>query len=213
MLFKITLLRSRTSRVKLQPATKLRPGEAMSKWVNMGGAETGGGARRFDVVLPHGHPDGETNLQQSVAPQPRAGDHMAKDERRPAVEAAVRPLYVEGYTAELSYKPGDSIEFCVSTSAPTFAIIVARIGAACEDVFEQREIEGRALDVPENAASHGCGWPTACILTVPPSWKSGYYEAALSVEDDGGADWTHRGRRTASSVMGFVIRAAKPGVR
>jgi hypothetical protein len=45
---------------------------------------------------------------------------------------------------------------------------------------------------------------------VPAEWQSGYYEATLSVEDDGG-DWTHRGRRTAASVMGFVVRAAQPG--
>ena len=113
------------------------------KWVNDGKAETGTGARRFDVVLPHSHA-GETNLQQSVAPQPRAGDHMDVDERRPAVEAAVRALYVEGYTAELSYTCGDTIEFCVSTSAPTFTLTVARIGASCEDVFTQREIPGSA---------------------------------------------------------------------
>eukprot|EP01046_Picozoa_sp_COSAG06_P012818 COSAG06_NODE_764_length_12486_cov_190.016630_1_plen_415_part_00 len=179
-------------------------------WVNSGAAETGSGARRFDVVLPHAH-RGESNLQQSVAPQPRAGDHMAKDERRPAVEAAVRPLYVEGYTRELSYRAGDTVEFCVSTSAPSFTLTVARIGAACEDVFERVEIAGAAHDVPENAASHGCAWPPAFSLTVPPEWRTGYYEAALSVEDDGGADWTHRGRRTASSVMGFVVRAAQPG--
>jgi hypothetical protein len=33
-------------------------------WVNSGAAETGSGARRFDVVLPHAH-RGESNLQQS----------------------------------------------------------------------------------------------------------------------------------------------------
>jgi hypothetical protein len=44
------------------------------------------------------------------------------------------------------------------------------------------------------------------------SWRSGYYEATFSVEDDGG-EWTGRGRRTACSVCGFVVRApaAKPG--
>ena len=208
----------------------------MSKWVNTGGAETGSTARRFDVVLPHTHA-GESNLQQSTSPQPRAGDHAAKDERRPAIEAAVRPLYAEGYTKELSYCAGDTIEFCVSTSAPTFTLTVARIGAVCEgvphwnlltspnlisahkpnqialqtDVFEQREVVGAAYDVPENAASHGCSWPVSFQLLVPLEWKTGYYEATVSVEDDGGADWTHRGRRTAASVMGFVVRAARPG--
>ena len=171
-----------------------------------------GGARRFDVVLPHDHA-GETNTQQSVAPQPRAGDHLAVELERPRIEAAVRPLYVEGYTAELSYCAGDTVDFCVSTSAPTFALSIARIGAVCETVFEAEGIDGVALDVPENAASHGCSWPASYSLTVPPAWRSGYYEAALYVEDDAGADWTHRGRRTATSVMGFVVRAARPTSR
>jgi hypothetical protein len=160
--------------------------------------------------LQHKH-CGDSNLQQSTAPQPRAGDHAVKEEQRPAVEAAVRPLYVEGYTAQLSYCASEKIDFCVSTSAPTFALTVTRIGAVCEDVFEQSEIMGAAYDVPENAASHGCSWPSAFQLSVQPEWRTGYYEATLTVKDDGGADWTHRGRRTATSVMGFVVRAVQPG--
>lgn len=74
----------------------------MSKWVNTGGAETGNTARRFDVVLPHTH-TAESNLQQSTAPQPRAGDHGATDEQRPAIEAAVRKSYGTRFTLMPAY--------------------------------------------------------------------------------------------------------------
>lgn len=169
------------------------------------GAETGAGARRFDVVLPHTH-TGEANTQQSVAPQPFAGDHSRLGTAPPAAEAgAVRPLYAEGYTGEMSYAAGDTIEFHVSTSARHFNLEIARIGSAIKSVFSASALPGEAYDIPENASSHGCGWPVAYSMEVPHDWASGYYEATLEVEDDGG-DWSHRGRRTASSVMGFVVR-------
>jgi hypothetical protein len=67
-------------------------------------------------------------------------------------------------------------------------------------------LQGAAYDVPENAASHGCGWPVGYSLPCPTDWRSGYYEATVSVEDDGG-EWTARGRRTACAVIGFILRA------
>jgi hypothetical protein len=40
-----------------------------------------------------------------------------------------RPLFVEGYTRQVSYAPGEEITFHVSTSAPDFAVEIARLGA------------------------------------------------------------------------------------
>ncbi len=121
-----------------------------------------------------------------------------------------RSLYVEGYTDQLSYQPGDKIEFHVSTTAPTWSMEISRLGAASEKVLDKNELPGAAHPVPANASSHGCRWPVAHSLKVPESWRSGYYEAVLRVADRGG-DFTGRNRRTAESRLFFVIRSSQPG--
>jgi hypothetical protein len=130
-------------------------------------AHTGTGARRFDVVLPHSHP-GESNSQQSVLPQPFAGDHARADSPRPAVEAALRPLYVEGYPGQMSYEPGDTLSLHVSSSAPSFELEIARIGYEVTIAWRSEpKVACGAHDVAENASSHGCGWPAAISIPVP----------------------------------------------
>ena len=79
-----------------------------------------------------------------------------------------------------------------------------------EEVLSESELSGSLHPVPETAASHGCGWPAAHSFTVPESWRSGFYEVTLSVEDGGGT-FTHRGKRTAERVLSFVVRAAASG--
>ena len=150
----------------------------------------------------------------------------------PWSNGSITPLFIEGYPDQLSYAPGETCSLHVSTSSPSFSIKVAptscppapaalssaggpgaqveRIGVKREEVLSESELRGSLHPVPETAASHGCGWPAAHSFTVPESWRSGFYEVTLSVEDGGGT-FTHRGKRTAESVLSFVVRAAAPG--
>ena len=73
-------------------------------------------------------------------------------------ENRIRPLYIDGYTHQLSYAPGEEIAFHVSTSAGNYALEIARIGATREVVFNESGLPGEAQSIPENASSHGCGW-------------------------------------------------------
>ena len=125
-------------------------------------------------------------------------------------EGQLRPLYIEGYTNQLSYAPGDEIGFHVSTSASQYSLEVARIGATREVVWNEQDISGSAYPIPEDASSHGCRWPQSFKLRVPDTWRSGYYEVSMRAEDNGG-DFTYRNRRTAEGVMHFVVRSAQPG--
>lgn len=122
----------------------------------------------------------------------------------------IRALYIDGYTHQLSYAPGEEIEFRISTSATHYSLEIARLGATREVVFSQTELPGAAHPIPENASSHGCGWPTAFTLTVPETWESGYYEGTLRATDSGGT-YVYRNRRTAESTLFFIVRPAKPG--
>lgn len=119
-------------------------------------------------------------------------------------------LFVEGYTDRLGYAPGESVAFHVSTSAPKYAIEVARLGAERRVVYQKGEIPGAEHPIPEDASANGCRWPASHALTVPEDWPSGYYQVRLSVADGGGA-FTHRNRRTAEGECFFVVRPKEPG--
>ena len=53
-------------------------------------------------------------------------------------ERQIRPLYIEGYTHQLSYLPGDQIEFHISTSASQYSLEIARVGADYEVVWQEK---------------------------------------------------------------------------
>ena len=118
-------------------------------------------------------------------------------------------MFVEGYTDQLSYRAGEQVRFHVATSADEYALEVTRIGAEREVVWRQDQLPGAAYPVPEDASSNGCGWPVSHSLEVPADWRSGYYEFALRVEDQGGK-FVRRGRRTAESRGFFIVRPAGP---
>ena len=51
-------------------------------------------------------------------------------------ENQIRPLYIDGYTDQLSYAPGDEIAFHISTSAENYSLEIARIGAKARGRLE-----------------------------------------------------------------------------
>jgi hypothetical protein len=129
-----------------------------------------------------------------------------------AVRAEIKPLFIEGYAGKVSYAAGEEVTFHVSTTAGRFGFEVTRIGATNETVMRTNGVAGPEHAVPENASSHGCGWPVAYRFQLPDVWASGYYEVRLKAEDGGGA-FSHRGRRTAEGGFFFVVRPSRPGAR
>ena len=125
-------------------------------------------------------------------------------------ENQIRPLYIDGYTHQLSYVPGEEIAFHISTSAENYSLEIARIGATREVVWSQAELPGEAQPIPSDASSQGCGWSPIFTLDVPETWQSGYYEGRLRATDGGGAQ-VYRNHRTAESTLFFIVRPAKPG--
>jgi N,N-dimethylformamidase beta subunit-like, C-terminal/GDSL-like Lipase/Acylhydrolase family/N-terminus of Esterase_SGNH_hydro-type len=125
--------------------------------------------------------------------KPLLSEPMPEKERKP----------VEGYTAQLSYRPGDEIAFHVSSVADRFSLEIARIGAERMVVWKKEGLPGKAYPVPANASSHGCGWPAAFRLKVPEDWKSGYYTGRMEVTLPGG--------KKGASELFFVVRPARPG--
>jgi len=125
-------------------------------------------------------------------------------------QEAPKPLFVEGYPGRVSVAPGDDLSFHVSTSAASFAVEIARVGATTVSLWSTNDVSGREYSIPEDASSQGCRWPAALNLRIPADWKSGYYQVSFRVRDAGGK-FTHRNARTASGSCYFVLRASEPG--
>jgi len=121
-----------------------------------------------------------------------------------------RPLYIEGYTGQVSYVEGEEVTFHISTTAPTYSMEITRMGLAPEVVWKQDGLTAAEQAVPENASSHGCGWPVAVQVKVPPEWRSGYYSVSLAAKSNGGK-FTQRGARTAVGSCFFIVRPKAPG--
>lgn len=121
-------------------------------------------------------------------------------------------LTVEGYTDRISYRPGEVVRFHVSTTAPRYAMEVARLGKESKVVFTKDDIPGASHPIPEKASAEGCGWPVSFELPVPAEWESGYYNVRLRVADNGGV-FVGRNRRTAEVDLFFIVRPAEPGQR
>ena len=113
------------------------------------------------------------------------------------------PQWIDAYPDRLSYKAGEEVQICVSTSEPNYSIEIARVGAKRERVWETTGLPGVAHEIPENASTHGCGWPVSVKIRISDYWKSGYYSVTLKA--------TRNGTQVVRGDAFFVVRSACPG--
>ena len=78
-------------------------------------------------------------------------------------------LFIQGYANQLSVEAGKEIDFHISTNIKSFSVKIYRIGLDQKLVWSDNELQGKQYPVPENATSHGCGWPVQFSLTIPKS--------------------------------------------
>lgn len=81
------------------------------------------------------------------------------------------------YTDRLSYAPGDTVAFHVSSSAPVYDMEVYRDGVAPLPVARFERRDGARHPTPPDAYARGCGWPAAFTWRVPADAPSGGYVA------------------------------------
>ncbi len=105
--------------------------------------------------------------------------------------------YVFGYTDQLSYIPGDTVAFHLSSNQPTVDLTISRVGAQTEQVHQEVGVACAAHPIADRASSDGCDWPVAWTLPIPSDWKSGYYEVTVKAGGDAGAQGS----------LFFVVRA------
>ncbi|MCX6047946.1 MAG: hypothetical protein NT075_22835 [Chloroflexi bacterium] len=109
---------------------------------------------------------------------------------------------VEGYPDKLSYLPGETVAFHCTARTKTYTVEIARIGAERELVWRRAGIAGQEQPFPADAYATGCGWPVSFSLSIPETWRSGYYEVLLQGDGVAGI--------AAVGYACFVVRAARP---
>ena len=116
-------------------------------------------------------------------------------------------FFVEGYTSEVSYAPGELVQLHVSSSARFFSVEISRLGYKQEVVLRKERVSGSVFSVPDDASSLGCAWPVSWEFLVPLEWESGYYQIIFRINDQGDT-FTHRCSRKATSTSYFILRPA-----
>ena len=115
-----------------------------------------------------------------------------------ADDPAVPQLFV--YTDRISYLPGDTVSFHVSTSLKRVRLVLIRDGAREVECY-RTEIDGHFHETPDQASVTGCGWPVAHTFQIPGDWRSGGYRVHVAGETDAGLHLAHD--------HWFALRAAK----
>lgn len=99
----------------------------------------------------------------------------AQCSRRPQIEA---------YPDRLSYEAGEVVSFACRTTASSYSIEIARVGADRDIVFRRGDLPGGWQESPEDAAATGCDWEESFQYRLPAELPSGYYEVVLRAYDD-----------------------------
>ncbi len=84
------------------------------------------------------------------------------------------------YSDRFSYAPGETATLLVSSTAPSFDLVVARDGAELTQVFAESGIAARWQDTPDQSSVEGCGWQATFALEVGADWPSGAYRLTLT---------------------------------
>lgn len=106
---------------------------------------------------------------------------------------------VWGYTAALSYAPGDSFRLHAMSSASQARLTIARDGLIPRTVLETT-IATRFAATPPDCSVTGCAWPLAFETAIPRDWPTGVYTVTLAVDG-------HRSQAI------FVLKPAQPVAR
>ena len=123
------------------------------------------------------------------------GDPVTGHYYEMASDDPARPQ-VWGYTAALSYAPGEVLRLHAMSSAPSARLTVQRDGLNPQTVLETT-IRTRFAATPAGCSVTGCGWPVAFETTIPQDWPTGVYAFTLAVDG-------HESRGM------FVLKPARP---
>ena len=100
-------------------------------------------------------------------------------------------LQLWAYSDALSYVPGDTVRFHVSTNAATWDVTILRDGAESLEVHASGGHTGAFHETPGDCSVRGCGWPVAFEVRIGVDWESGGYLARFRAAAPDGAELCH----------------------
>ena len=99
---------------------------------------------------------------------------------------------VHTYTNDISYEPGQTVQFHGSTTAKTWSIQIYRDGVRPTLVHRADGLAGQFTATPKDAYKAGCDWPVVHEWTIPQGTPSGFYRVLSNCERrDGSAFVQH----------------------
>jgi hypothetical protein len=107
------------------------------------------------------------------------------------------------YTDRISYRPGDTVSFHVSSTAPSFSLEIARDGGGRGRSERFDGLEAPLTRLGPDFIAKGCGWPEGFRWTIPRDAPSGFYVATARTA---AGDLGERAQE-----HGFFVRSAHPG--
>ena len=130
----------------------------------------------------------------------------APDRAADRARAGAPAWMMQGYTDALSYAPGDTVRFFISSNLPRYQVRIMRVGLEQRSIHLRENIQGTVHPIPANASTHGCGWPETFSVQVGEDWPTGYYEAFLGAPDPADPNGWIEGQ-----TIFFVVRPSQPG--
>ncbi len=110
-----------------------------------------------------------------------------------------KQLEIWGYTDQISYQPGDTVDCHISSNGDQWSIEVRRDDANSDPVYQQSELTCEHFKTPDNCSVSGCKWPVTHQFTIAENWSSGVYLITLT---------TTRGRDSVEEHHLIVVRRA-----
>jgi hypothetical protein len=126
------------------------------------------------------------------------GDPVTGHYYEMASDDPARPQ-VWGYTAALSYAPGQTLRLHAMSSAAEARLTIARDGNAPRVVLETT-IPTRFAPTPADCSVRGCDWPLAFETVIPADWPTGVYSITVAIAGH-------------ESQCLFVLKPSQPAAR
>ena len=113
------------------------------------------------------------------------------------------PDYLEVwcYTDQLSYEPGKTVNFHLSTTAKVISLAIYRDGGE-QTLVHQHEVPGEFHETPDDYYEKGCGWPVGHRWQIPDDQPSGFYLVICKVRNEKGEVQEHEAGFFTRPVIG-----------
>ncbi|HJZ58182.1 MAG TPA: N,N-dimethylformamidase beta subunit family domain-containing protein [Gemmataceae bacterium] len=118
-------------------------------------------------------------------------------------QPTAEPYFIDGYTDQLSYAPGDEVKLHATAQGNGVGVSIVRVGPKPEIVWQDTAVKAPLQPVPPDASSHGCRWPAVASIKIPDTWRSGYYRVSIGA--------TSVDRKMHLRDAFFVVRPKEPG--